>query len=1026
MKYKYTITFIVFFFLLNHNLMAQCLPTPTSTYTQDDFGNNEWVAHIYDYDSGADDVSQYNPANFDTVNNYQGYYIDAGYGISGMSFDSSNYFGLYSNPTNASTYEGCSMLDDNTYNVVYKRKGFPAAPNYIISLVGAGGEPGHDDAAQLYIDGVLVWSNTECCKASLSVWSGPLNGNSEVVFMWSERAGRSYGRMSIETTSPTPPEDISFGNYQWKVGAYNGSYFNTYYGNYIHDGVSFDTRDMWDEYDNPSMAAGYMGIQLPSNNQHSYVYRREGFDCGYYNLDILRHDDDIEVIIDGVTVYQKIGWDNNNSTLNVWDGYLDSYSQVEIKMKETGGNSLLAIDLSAVFGQANDPDEYIWVGEVDTDPVNAANWCGAVPPNDGSASISISNNAAYFPVYSTTLVVNNLKIESAAEVTLNNGVNVDIRGDFDNEGVLLVSGGEVQFKGVNTQNVTGNGFEVAYLEVNNPAGVTLALDASESIAVYDVLAITSGTLTTNDQIILACTFTPTRKTAQIDDLSGGTISGNITAEQCFPARRAFRFVSSSLTTSTSIQDNFQEGVNNTGTSYPTDNLNPNAGYGTHITGSTTGQNGLDATPSGNPSMYTYNNVGGTWSSVTNTDTNTLNAGEPYRLLVRGDRSINVTSNSATPTNTKLRVTGNVTSGDIDQNSFSDTDGDFNFFGNPYHASIDVYSLFVDMATSNVNANFYYVWDPTLGGSPVVGSSGGRGAYVTVDLTTGTNSSGSDANRYLQPMQAAFFATGNLGTTPNLHFTEALKNVTEEQTSVFGTASSQTDGFINVKLYNEDAFLNNETVSDGLKIKFSSTGDNNFTNLDAPKLGNQDENLGRTLGQQIVSLENRSLPQDGEVLPLFINQYRRSNYVFDVELNNIEGVRVYLKDNYLNTSVEITSQANTVSFQVDESIAESVASDRFEIVFEEETLSTGTITETNIAVYPNPFTGNELSIQLSSTITGKVNVQLFDILGKNVFTESKTAAGNNITLENLNLNSGVYLLKVSTEKGQSYVKKIVKN
>ncbi|SHJ21630.1 Por secretion system C-terminal sorting domain-containing protein, partial [Mesonia phycicola] len=139
-----------------------------------------------------------------------------------------------------------------------------------------------------------------------------------------------------------------------------------------------------------------------------------------------------------------------------------------------------------------------------------------------------------------------------------------------------------------------------------------------------------------------------------------------------------------------------------------------------------------------------------------------------------------------------------------------------------------------------------------------------------------------------------------------------------------------------------------------------------------------------------------------------------------------GVRVYLKDNYLNTSVEITNQASSVSFQVDDAIAESIASNRFEIMFEEETLSSGSIDATNIAVYPNPLTGNELSIQLSSAITGEVSIQLFDILGKNVFTATQDANTSTITLENLNLNSGVYLLKLSTENGQSYVKKIVKN
>jgi len=60
------------------------------------------------------------------------------------------------------------------------------------------------------------------------------------------------------------------------------------------------------------------------------------------------------------------------------------------------------------------------------------------------------------------------------------------------------------------------------------------------------------------------------------------------------------------------------------------------------------------------------------------------------------------------------------------------------------------------STVNVDPNFYYVYDPDLGGTPVPGTPGGRGGYVTVDLSDGSNNNASsNANQYLQPMQAAF-------------------------------------------------------------------------------------------------------------------------------------------------------------------------------------------------------------------------------------------------------------------------------
>ena len=69
------------------------------------------------------------------------------------------------------------------------------------------------------------------------------------------------------------------------------------------------------------------------------------------------------------------------------------------------------------------------------------------------------------------------------------------------------------------------------------------------------------------------------------------------------------------------------------------------------------------------------------------------------------------------------------------------------------------------------------------------------------------------------------------------------------------------------------------------------------------------------------------------------------------------------------------------------------------------------------VYPNP-TKNSFSIETS--FNGEKSVQIFDILGKNVF--SKTISGNN-KIEQLNLKSGIYLLKVS-ENGKSTSSKLI--
>lgn len=986
----------------------------TGTYaTEGEFGDNEWVAYCYSYPNG-----DYNSTTFDFTD-YRGYYIDAGYGTAGISFDSEDSWLTNENPSNATNYIGCSLNND-FHNVIYKRKGFPVAANYVISVEGLNGEQGHDDAAKLFIDGVEVWSNTGCCTAASGVWNGPLDADSEIIFQWSENGGASYGRLNIEEA---PVEDTSFGSGEWKVACYNGNNFQSYAGNYTHSVLSFDSSDLWSQDTNPSNASTYSGIAI-SNDNHSYVYRREGFDCGYYNIDIARHDDDIEFVIDGVTVFQRTGWDNNNGQPDIWEGYLDENSQIEIHLREYGGGSILAVDFNYIFGPSN-TGEYVWTGEISANPTQAGNWCGGVPINDGTSSILIREDAPNFPYYGAVANLNNMILEQNAEATLVAGTVLNIYGNLENNGAINTTDIELSFLGSSAQTFSGHGIEVDNFTLNNTNGLTLALDTDEVLTVQDVLTVTNGTLTTNDQVLLACNFVdPDRRTAQIADLTNGDISGLVTVEQCFPGRRAFRLVSPSVTTSTTIRENWQENQNNTGTNFPTDNQNSNDGYGTHITGSQSGANGFDATPSGNPSMYMFSNANQNWSAVANTNATTLTAGAPYRLMIRGSRAINVTSNSAGVSNTILSTEGAVQKGDIDQNTFNSTAGSYNFFGNPYHAAIDLSGLFADISTTNVNTNFYYIWDPTLGGTPTPGQPGGRGAFVAIDLSDGSNASGSDANEFLQPMQAGFFVTANAGTTPNLHFSESIKAVTADQTSVMRNANLNAKS-IGIKLYNEVSYLNGDTPSDGLKIKFASDGDNAFDMKDAPKYGNLDENLARNISNtHYLALESRNLPVAGEILPLFINQYRTENYVFEIDVENINEVEVFLKDNYLNELTPLSTGVNQVSFIIDQDVEASVAFDRFELRFAESNLGAEDFNQNQLVVYPNPIKGNELQIRLGE-MSSEVDVMLFDMLGKQVYRSVQQPTQEVVSLTDLDLANGIYILKVQTAEGKLFTQKIVK-
>lgn len=192
-----------------------------------------------------------------------------------------------------------------------------------------------------------------------------------------------------------------------------------------------------------------------------------------------------------------------------------------------------------------------------------------------------------------------------------------------------------------------------------------------------VLSPTAGTFTTGGFLILKCDATTT---AMIDVVSGA-VSGEITVERYISARRAFRFVTSSVTSTGTIRANWQENGANT------------VGFGTDITGAGGATNGFDVSGSNNPSMFRNvhnNSLNGTWVAVANTNTGVLTAGVPYRLLVRGDRTIDQTNNNAVPNVTVLRAKGTILSGNIPATNLNTAIGGYTLLGNPYQARLNMF------------------------------------------------------------------------------------------------------------------------------------------------------------------------------------------------------------------------------------------------------------------------------------------------------------------------------------------------
>lgn len=539
------------------------------------------------------------------------------------------------------------------------------------------------------------------------------------------------------------------------------------------------------------------------------------------------------------------------------------------------------------------------------------------------------------------------------------------------------------------------------MEINN-----LTVSAGATLKVGKVLEF-HGSLTNNGSLVFLSDENNLGQLAPTQ--ANGTISG-VTVQRYIPKRRAFRFVSTAVTTTTNIHDNWQEGA-------VSNSSNPNPGFGTHITGTLVDQtNGFDATGSGDASLFLFNETTQAWNSIANTDVLGLEAGKAYRLFVRGDRSTDLTTNTPTETNTTLRATGNMKLGNFSNAELGNSKDDYNFIGNPFQAIVDMNEVLEN--STNLNAETYYAWDPNIGG---------RGGYVVVDLPTGTNSVNSKVNQFLQPGQAFFVQTLNNGSASIL-FEESDKAVYQHGTDVFRAEAliDTTKTGITMQLFKTQNYLTDGPVADGVQLNFKTEGNNNVLPNDAPKMGNLDENFAVINGDSYLSISNRALPINEEIIQLFLNQYRHINYTFRVEVYGFaENTSVFLKDEYQHTQTELMNNAvNLVDFEIDQNIEASSAFNRFSLLFNRSEMAIQETTISRISIYPNPVKNDRFFVDLPSNYEGKTLISVYDLFGQKVYEfENRLTSSTPIEIQTPSLPAGVYMVRVQNGD-KSFSKKVL--
>lgn len=654
--------------------------------------------------------------------------------------------------------------------------------------------------------------------------------------------------------------------------------------------------------------------------------------------------------------------------------------------------------------------EAIWKGTISTDYAVAGNWVYNFVPADG-ATISFAE-----PTLKNCVLDQDRTLGTIANNQTNyrldlNGHTLKVNGalDFTNNAKIdaTATGSTLSFTGKAAQTLNSSILLDQSLYGLESAG-EISLTLQGSLNLTGVLKLTQGNLNTQNNLTMKSTAV---RTAVVAPVTKGTITGNVTVERYIPARRAFRLINSPVNGG-SIFANWQEGA-------PSGDI---PGYGTDITGTGGSTNGFDVSGSNNPSLFTFDNISQTWSPVTNTFNTNITAGTPYRMMIRGDRTINQASNLATPTNTTLRTTGTLVTGEVTMTNLSPVAGNWNLLGNPYQSTVDMSQVLA--ASTNVNGNFYYIWDPTQGGAPVAGqTTGGRGSYIAITLPGGLSTGGSVANKYLQPCQSFFIQTLANGPA-SVRFNETNKGTGNATPTVYRMDNDPTR--IRIQLYDTNSLALNNTPADGIIMEFDPEYSNDIDAMDALKFGNQDENLGITNGTALLSVERRAMPVVTDVIALSNSTYRKTNYTYTVQADNMDGVTAYLLDKYTNETTELTNNGQTLyNFTVNSEDTESTATNRFDIIFGENALGGKDLSVLNeVKMYPNPAIGSQFNIHMQDADSSTVLV--YNALGQKVATTTTVQSDNVVLVKAQSpMATGIYTVQI-INNGKTITKKLIKN
>jgi hypothetical protein len=463
---------------------------------------------------------------------------------------------------------------------------------------------------------------------------------------------------------------------------------------------------------------------------------------------------------------------------------------------------------------------------------------------------------------------------------------------------------------------------------------------------------------------------------------------------------------------------------------------------------------LDATITGNPSMYTYDNAANPqqWLTITNTLSRNFEVGQGYQVMVRGSRVTDLRTNTPSIENTTIRVTGHPAVCRFEFNTTSDAtytvplssqSSGFSLIGNPFWSVVD----FRLVTTTGVEDNIFY-WDPTLQGSNQ------RGAYTSYNKSSqtasiiGSGGGSTNLNHFLQPGQAFFVRNTSGAGTRQVVFEEGDKPSDQHgnKKEIFGAQPIGSGDVIGVEedgsTVEADPAIERMFVAlniqgyaglqpaDGFAIVYNPGFVDGYSREDAPKFTNLDENIVARFANADYSILGLRSSEEykSDTIDLSFTNLLNKSYLVSFDLTNSIDPRreVYLLDRKTGkkTIIPIGSKYEYSFSQPSDQRTKNDLS----IVFNSMKLPVLARSREQLVAFPNPTNGI-VRFVLPETADvvdiGKTSVQVLNTAGLVVLRQDATLDQDGIgSVDVGKLNPGVYTVKV-TIGNKTFVTSIIR-